>query len=876
MSRKRFVMVVDDQPINRKILERILDNEYEVLQASNGAEALQMLEEQYRIVSAILLDLMMPVLDGYGVLKKMRKDSRFQSIPVIITTQKEGDSSEIEALNMGANDFVSKPYHPEVIRLRLRNLIQMREAKETVNVLEIDTLTGLINKEALFHKVTNKLEKANAQYEMVAGDIEKFKIYNDTFGDAAGDELLQYVAKQLQEVFAEHDCLISRGYADQFFLFIKQEEKVNALLEKVCERIKAYPSKIKVVMKFGIYSVDSNTVTVRAMCDRAVLAASTIKGQYDLAICNYNDSLREKMIREQQISSIMNEALEQKQFKVYYQPKHDADTEYIVGAEALVRWIHPEYGFMSPGDFIPLFEKNGFITQLDMYIWEEVCAFLQHFQKEHDVCMPISVNVSRRDIYSADLPKFFMDLVKKYELDPKYLHLEVTETAYTDNPKQLLEVVKQLKDCGFAIEMDDFGSGYSSLNMLSEMPIDILKLDMKFIQNEQMHRNSNNIINSVINLAKWMNLLVIAEGVETKDQLDYLRELKCNIIQGYYFAKPMPQDEFFNLLEHMKITPVFDVNSYINNTIRIASALPNSNIMLVIDDLAMNRAILNEYFTEDYSVEQMENGAYAWEFIKQHYERISVIMLDLYMPGMDGFELLKRLKENEIYKNIPVIITTMAGEKLDEVMKELHADGFLAKPYEKEGAIQIVSDVLAKANRDLRVKELELKRKLKEAEKMAARDGLTGLLNRSTFEKKVAEYARETPGEEAIFIMLDIDNFKEINDSLGHIRGDEALQTLSTILNKKFRSDDLIGRMGGDEFAILVKAGFDEKELCTRMEAICQKLNFTVGSMHATCSLGVCTFPKDGNSFEQLYHHGDEALLLAKAKGKNQYQLYKA
>ena len=445
---------------------------------------------------------------------------------------------------MGANDFVSKPYHPEVIRLRLRNLIQMREAKETVNVLEIDTLTGLINKEALFHKVTNKLEKANAQYEMVAGDIEKFKIYNDTFGDAAGDELLQYVAKQLQEVFAEHDCLISRGYADQFFLFIKQEEKVNALLEKVCERIKAYPSKIKVVMKFGIYSVDSNTVTVRAMCDRAVLAASTIKGQYDLAICNYNDSLREKMIREQQISSIMNEALEQKQFKVYYQPKHDADTEYIVGAEALVRWIHPEYGFMSPGDFIPLFEKNGFITQLDMYIWEEVCAFLQHFQKEHDVCMPISVNVFRRDIYSADLPKFFMDLVKKYELDPKYLHLEVTETAYTDNPKQLLEVVKQLKDCGFAIEMDDFGSGYSSLNMLSEMPIDILKLDMKFLKGGTESRRGQIVLQCIVNMAKALNIPTIAEGVETFSEIEYLKKLGCEAVQGYYYAKPMPVGEF--------------------------------------------------------------------------------------------------------------------------------------------------------------------------------------------------------------------------------------------------------------------------------------------------------------------------------------------
>lgn len=202
----------------------------------------------------------------------------------------------------------------------------------------------------------------------------------------------------------------------------------------------------------------------------------------------------------------MKQSLMNEDFKVYYQPKYDIQTNKMIGAEALIRWQHPELGFISPGEFIPIFEENGFITELDIYIWEHVCGFIEKMKNEHNKILPVSVNVSRKDIYKEGLPEILKSMVERHNLSPTYLHLEITESAYMENTENLLEVVRRLKEYGFIIEMDDFGSGYSSLNILAELPIDIIKLDMKFIQNEQKNKNSHNIISSIVNLAKWMSL----------------------------------------------------------------------------------------------------------------------------------------------------------------------------------------------------------------------------------------------------------------------------------------------------------------------------------------------------------------------------------
>ncbi|MEG1779574.1 MAG: EAL domain-containing protein, partial [Oscillospiraceae bacterium] len=301
----------------------------------------------------------------------------------------------------------------------------------------------------------------------------------------------------------------------------------NDIFDNIIQAINDYPLKINIVLKFGIYQIEDVTIPLNVMCDRAKLATESIKGMYEVRYAYYDQSFRERMLAEQMITDNMQQALANGEFVVYYQPKYELCSEEIIGSEALVRWIHPEKGFMSPAEFIPLFEKNGFITDLDMYVWEQACKTISRLKKQGTEVHPISVNVSRIDIYNPMLTNILIDLVKKYDFEPKYLHLEITESAYTENPKQLIDVVSTLKTVGFVIEMDDFGTGYSSLNMLSELPIDMLKLDMRFLKNKAT-ANDGNIISFIISLAKWMNLKVVAEGVETYEQVAMLRHMDCN------------------------------------------------------------------------------------------------------------------------------------------------------------------------------------------------------------------------------------------------------------------------------------------------------------------------------------------------------------
>ena len=284
------------------------------------------------------------------------------------------------------------------------------------------------------------------------------------------------------------------------------------------------------------------------MCDRAFLVADSIKGRYNQRIGIYDDVLRDKLLREQAITESMETALAEGQFSVYLQPKYWLQNDTMAGAEALARWIHPELGFMNPGEFIPLFEKNGFITKLDRYVWEQTCKKLQQWRQEGYPDIAVSVNVSRADVYQEDLPATMSSLVAQYGIEPRQLHLELTESAYTENPNQIIAVVDELRNRGFVIEMDDFGSGYSSLNMLNQVHFDILKLDMKFIQTETAKPGEMSIMRFVVNLAKWLNLSTVAEGVETKAQLERLRDVGCDYAQGYYFSRPLPVQEFEKLL----------------------------------------------------------------------------------------------------------------------------------------------------------------------------------------------------------------------------------------------------------------------------------------------------------------------------------------
>ena len=655
MTLQKQILVVEDNAINRELLKEILSGQYSVLEAANGKEALELLRSHKEDVALVLLDVMMPVMDGYTLLDIIKSDSELSLIPVIVTTQSNSEEDEINALSHGATDFVPKPYKPQVILHRIASIINLRETAALVNQFQYDPLTGLQNKEFFYRKVEETLRQyPTGTYVLICSDVENFKLYNDLFGMAAGDELLKQIAVQLQEI-AGAQGICGRQGADRFMCLCENTGTYSvAKLRNFTEQLNRTVGG-HVVIKWGIYEIKGRSVSVEQMCDRAFLAAERIKGQYKKDVSRYDDELRERMLREQALTEIMENALAEEQFEVYLQPKYKVEGELLAGAEALVRWNHPECGFISPGDFIPLFEKNGFITQLDLYIWEQVCKILKSWEEKGYPMIPVSINVSRADVYQIDLVDTMKKLVEKYEIHPAMLHLEITESAYTENAAQITSTVDQLRKAGFVIEMDDFGSGYSSLNMLNQMKLDILKLDMKFIQSEIAKSVEQGILYFIVGLAKWMGLNVIAEGVETREQLERLREIGCDYVQGYFFSKPIPVKEFEDLLQK---APILKMRL---NRNRACDDL-HIQRLLVVDEDPEYRSMVHRIFEKQFKVVEAFSAEEIFAQLQQHKRGFSVILLSMTLPNEESLRILDEVGTFREAWKIPVLATAGEGE----------------------------------------------------------------------------------------------------------------------------------------------------------------------------------------------------------------------
>ena len=821
----------------------------------------------------------MPEMDGYAVLETIARNAKMSAIPVIVASQTDKNQTEEKALRLGARDFVAKPYNPAVLRKRLANLIEVYETNTTLLRIERDDLTGLYNKDGFYRRAVEILQHdTDNNYTLVVTDIERFKLVNDSFGTKAGDELLQYVAKQLAYDVHRSNGTCARLNADHFAALLPaifDADSFQRIVEGAENNLRTYPLNMKISLKFGLYPVTEKNVPIELMCNRAMLAADSVKGQYQCICAFYDDSIRQQLRREQEIINSMLSALSENQFQVYLQPKYEIHSEQIAGAEALVRWVHPTLGMLSPGEFIPLFEKNGFISELDRYIWDKSCEIIAHWIAAEKKYVSVSVNVSRKDIYQIDLPETLIEIVQKHGLRPNQLHLEITETAYTENPQQLIEVVGRLKGLGFVIEMDDFGNGYSSLNMLSELPIDILKLDMRFIQKESGINGSRNILSFIISLAKWMNLLVTAEGVETQEQVELLRNMDCNYVQGYYYAKPMPVEQFTELLRTTQLaTPVTEPKKDCQDGTLLIGEKTGNQVMLIVDDVQLNRQILAEYFSGAYSIVEADNGQAAYGYIEEHCEDIAIILLDLIMPVMDGFQLLKLLRETPRFASIPVILTSQAGETSEAHAFELGASDFLSKPYNMDVALHRVQNVTARNTIQTLEREKRMLLKMQQMATEAKLDPMTGVYNRMEMERQVQDFFAAGQTRGAVFFMLDIDNFKKVNDQYGHGRGDEAIRQVTGTLQTLFCEEDSICRMGGDEFAVFMRTALTQEKLLHRLDEMRTKLNFRIEETEVSCSIGVCMVPEYGRSYQEIYSNADLALLIAKRLGKNCWHIY--
>lgn len=413
-----------------------------------------------------------------------------------------------------------------------------------------DSLTGLWNREYFFEMADKMLgEYPDIRFVMLASDIHQFKVFKDVMGKKMANQLLCTIADGFREKQKEL-WLFARIAGDRFALLMPKEDYVEDQLLDYVHKIFSQKEYSLVAHNYiGVYEIDDRSIGAECIYDRAYMALESIKGAVGKEIAYYDEEIRKKLIYETTTVEELDQALEEKQFTIYLQPQTDIFTNKVVGCEALVRWISPIRGMVPPSEFIPLFEDHGIISKLDYYVWERACQQLRKWKDEGREELSISVNISAKDFYMTNLFENIVGLVEKYDISPQNLKLEITESAFVLDVKEQMALVKRFQERGFMLEIDDFGSGYSSLNSLKDISVDILKLDMNFFEETDDPKRAERIVESIVQLAFKLGMPVIAEGVETKEQLEMLKSIGCQIVQGYYFSKPLPLEEYERYLE---------------------------------------------------------------------------------------------------------------------------------------------------------------------------------------------------------------------------------------------------------------------------------------------------------------------------------------
>ena len=543
---KRTVLIVEDEFINREILASYLEENYDVLKANNGLEALHLIHESLIPISLILLDINMPIMNGFAFLQEIKKEEKYKKIPVIVLTGEK--DSELESLNLGAVDFISKPYNmKEIILARVRRSIELSEDRMIIQAAERDERTGVYNSH-IFAEYVNKMDRYNidGKTDMMVIQIEKMHLFSELHGHERGYDALYLFAKVLKDMALKCDGIVGNYQSEYFMMYLNRQKDYKKFFREVEERFDLEMQGLTFKFKMGVYHVEDKIEPVESRIRRAKLVCDEIINSNKDKVIIYDNERQKNALFRQQLVSDLKQAISEHQFEVYYQPKMNiqGDTPVLSSAEALIRWNHPELGFISPGVFIPLFEENGDIRLLDRVVWQEAARQIRRWKDIYHRTIPVSVNVSRVDLFDPNIAKTFKEIVDEAEISPHDMYLEITESAYGNETDQIEEIVSKLRKEGFKIEVDDFGSGYSSLNAITSLTFDVLKLDMQFVKTLLTNEKTYNMVKIVAEIAKFLNVMLVAEGVETKEQLDILKKLGYQVIQGYYFSKPVRAVDF--------------------------------------------------------------------------------------------------------------------------------------------------------------------------------------------------------------------------------------------------------------------------------------------------------------------------------------------
>jgi diguanylate cyclase len=561
------ILVVDDEPNNFDVIETLLDNQdYQLHYAANGQEAIASLHLFKPDV--ILLDVMMPEIDGIEVCQRIKAIPKWTSVPIIIVTSLTEKNDLARCLAAGADDFISKPVSGIELTARVRSMVRIHQQyqqlaafniilEETVQertaqlqtIIFQDTLTQLPSRAFLLQKLTEALQAGESSFAVVYLDCDHFKLVNGSFGYAIGDQLLLAISERLQDHLRPGDVLARMGEDEFCFLMHQIDDQVTlapyiqAMLQSFAKSFTVADCEIFTTVCIGIALGSSMYQQPEAPlqdADAAMYKAKLRgKGSYQI----FDRQMSVVMLNRLKLETDLQRALEHQEFMTYYQPIVNLHTEKICGFEALVRWNHPDRGMVSPGEFIPCIEETGLIVPVGMVVLRQACQQLYRWHQQGWTELTMSVNLSVRQFACPTLLADIDQVLAETSVHPASLKLEITESAIMDNAQVAIAQTEQLRSRQIQISIDDFGTGYSSLSYLHRFPVDNLKIDRSFINQIQPGSPNHQIVNTIVTLSNQLGLTVVAEGIETQQQLEYLQQLGCELGQGYLFSKPLAPHE---------------------------------------------------------------------------------------------------------------------------------------------------------------------------------------------------------------------------------------------------------------------------------------------------------------------------------------------
>ena len=490
----------------------------------------------------------MPVMNGYEFLKVVKDDDLLKEIPVIVATGSNDVEEEERCLELGATDFVIKPYKRNIVLKRISNIIRLRESASTLREVEYDDLTGIFTRQAFYHHAERVLrENPNIEFTLAISDIQDFTLVKERYGTKVADELLLKNVALMRRAQVEN-YIYGRYDDNQFVVMAPSSERYMETRRRNKGALTLpLPEEGAAVLKFGVKRDIAHDIPVREHCRHALMALDTVKHVYGQNYAWFDDNMQKFYDRRVAIERTMVNALKRGEFHIYYQPKNDSRTGRLVGAEALVRWTHPEFGFLSPAEFIPVFEQTGFISEVDFYAWKCTCQNQRKWQEKGLHIVPISVNCSRSELLQDNFMRKWFKPLKDNNLSPESMHLEVTESLFSEQIDRLAKVLRECQEKGVKIELDDFGTGYSSLSMFQLLPLDIVKFDMAFVRGLDNPRQAQ-VMAACVRLVRSLGMEVTAEGVETSEQLYRVKRMGIDTVQGYYYSHPLPKEEFEKFL----------------------------------------------------------------------------------------------------------------------------------------------------------------------------------------------------------------------------------------------------------------------------------------------------------------------------------------